>query len=88
MELVPSRNSNIRLEKVQLSSKTILGRPIKLLYPVECPQECSVDATQDAVNQHPSDNDRRTSAERLINLRALKARNSVQDKLVNKLSKR
>ena len=39
VELVKSGDDEIRSAKVLLPSKKVLGRPLKLLYPIECPLE-------------------------------------------------
>ena len=36
MNLVTSRDGQIRSAKVLLPSKKIIGRPLSLLYPIEC----------------------------------------------------
>ena len=39
VELVKSGDDEIRSAKVLLPSRKVLGRPLKLLYPIECPLE-------------------------------------------------
>ena len=44
-ELVPSSDGHIRSVKVTLPNRKVLGRPLKLLYPLECEpiEQCSTD---------------------------------------------
>ena len=46
-ELISSKDGQIRSAKVLLPSNKIIGRPLNLLYPIECPVEDTKTSSND-----------------------------------------
>ena len=51
-ELVTSRDGQTRSAKIQLPNNKIVGRPLNLLYPVECSHERENGAETGQTNEH------------------------------------
>ena len=56
-ELIVSRDGNIRAAKIRLSSGSVINRPLKLLFPIECASESTINRNEPLMNSdQPSNN--------------------------------
>ena len=60
-ELIKSRDGEARSAKVLLPSQKIMGRPLNLLFPLECPAERNQYLNNDTGNGNTTDKDKMSS---------------------------
>lgn len=82
--MVKSRDGNVRSAKVILPSRRIIGRPLNLLFPIECPtpdiESKVLTQNSDVVNTTEQDNDK-TDLGRSKRNAAAKAEQRISEKL-------
>jgi len=77
-ELTPSRDGHIRSAKVSTSSGRLLGRPLKLLYPIEC---SNADSVKETGMQNNRDEPMCVPKQRHVRKAAEKARQNIRDQV-------
>ena len=77
-ELISSRDQHVRSAKVLLPSKKIIGRPLNLLYPIECSEKEEVEDKQKRKDPAVTDAGERSQPRRLA---AVRARRQIQHQL-------
>ena len=81
-ELVNSRDGEVRSAKIVLPNNKVIGRPLNLLFPIECPTT----EAKESIQSYDDVNDRKQGDGQLIRVRpkrdaAMKAEQKIKEQL-------
>ena len=65
-ELVNSRDGEVRSAKIVLPNNKVIGRPLKLLFPIECP---TTEEAKESIQSYDDVNDRKQDDDQKVKVR-------------------